>query len=127
MGTFRETLTEGNEGALHLGPERARVYFDLSPDDKDRYNADIRAISQGNNPTGAGAAGNRGAQNRVGNANLGQARHIKCYNCNGIEHIARNFTQPKRPKNSDYFKDKILVMQAQENRVVLDEEQCCFL
>ncbi|GJU78535.1 retrovirus-related pol polyprotein from transposon TNT 1-94 [Tanacetum coccineum] len=123
MGTFRETLTEGNEGALHLGPERARVYSDLSPDDKDRYNADIRAISQGNNPTGAGAAGNRGAQNRVGNANLGQARHIKCYNCNGIEHIARNFTQPKRPKNSDYFKDKILVMQAQENRVVLDEEQ----
>ncbi|GJZ89851.1 hypothetical protein Tco_0661778 [Tanacetum coccineum] len=35
----------GNEGALHLGPERARVYSDLSPDDKDRYNADIRAIN----------------------------------------------------------------------------------
>ncbi|GJX10843.1 hypothetical protein Tco_0200702 [Tanacetum coccineum] len=24
MGTFRETLSEGNEGALHLGPERPR-------------------------------------------------------------------------------------------------------
>ncbi|GKF90840.1 hypothetical protein Tco_0274541, partial [Tanacetum coccineum] len=35
MGTFRETLAEGNEGALHLGPERARVYSDLSPEDKD--------------------------------------------------------------------------------------------
>ncbi|GJZ04561.1 hypothetical protein Tco_0537836 [Tanacetum coccineum] len=45
MGTFRETLAEGNEGALHLGPERAQVYSDLSPEDKDRYNADIRATN----------------------------------------------------------------------------------
>ncbi|GJR26091.1 hypothetical protein Tco_1102323 [Tanacetum coccineum] len=45
MGTFRETLAEGNEGALHLGPERPRIYFDLSPEDKDRYNADIRATN----------------------------------------------------------------------------------
>ncbi|GJS43477.1 hypothetical protein Tco_0568520 [Tanacetum coccineum] len=29
------------------------------------------------------AAGYGGAQNRVGNANPGQARQIKCYNCNG--------------------------------------------
>ncbi|GJQ95136.1 hypothetical protein Tco_0006275 [Tanacetum coccineum] len=45
MGTFQETLAEGNEGALHLGPERPRVYSDLSPEDKDRYNADIRATN----------------------------------------------------------------------------------
>nr|GFC93618.1 retrovirus-related Pol polyprotein from transposon TNT 1-94 [Tanacetum cinerariifolium] len=37
MGTFRETLVEGEEGALHLGPERARVYSDLSPEDKERF------------------------------------------------------------------------------------------
>ncbi|GJX05279.1 hypothetical protein Tco_0191195 [Tanacetum coccineum] len=36
MGTFRETLAEGTEGALHLGPERPRVYSDLSPEDKER-------------------------------------------------------------------------------------------
>nr|GEU90504.1 hypothetical protein [Tanacetum cinerariifolium] len=36
IGTFKETLTEGEEGALHLGPERARVYSDLSPKDKER-------------------------------------------------------------------------------------------
>ncbi|GKC49959.1 hypothetical protein Tco_1072704 [Tanacetum coccineum] len=41
METFRETLAEGTEGALHLGPERPRVYSDLSPEDKERYNADI--------------------------------------------------------------------------------------
>ncbi|GJS40918.1 hypothetical protein Tco_0565961 [Tanacetum coccineum] len=43
--TSAETLAEGNEGALHLGPERARVYTDLSPEEKDRYNADIRATN----------------------------------------------------------------------------------
>nr|GEU90672.1 retrovirus-related Pol polyprotein from transposon TNT 1-94 [Tanacetum cinerariifolium] len=115
--------------AFHLGPERPRVYSDLSPEDKERYNADIQAINillqglpkdiytlinhytdakdiwdkvkmllkgseltkedresqlgQVNNARGSDVVGNLGAQNRVGNVNPGQARQIKCYNCNG--------------------------------------------
>nr|GFB10032.1 hypothetical protein [Tanacetum cinerariifolium] len=73
------------------------------------------------------APGYRGAQNRVGNANSGHARQIKCYNCNGIGHIARSYSQPKRPQNLEYFKDKMLLMQAQEHEVALDEEQLLFI
>ncbi|GKG03261.1 hypothetical protein Tco_0310897, partial [Tanacetum coccineum] len=68
-----------------------------------------------------------GAQNRAGNANAGQGKPIKCYNCNGLGDIARKYTQLKRPQNSDYFKGKMLVMQAQENGAVLDEEELLFL
>ncbi|GKG00759.1 retrovirus-related pol polyprotein from transposon TNT 1-94, partial [Tanacetum coccineum] len=82
---------------------------------------------QGNNARGAVAAGNGGVHYRVGNANPGQAKPIKCYNCNGIGDIARQCTHPKRPRNSEYFKDKMLLMQAQENGVVLDEEQLLFI
>ncbi|GJV91345.1 hypothetical protein Tco_1539158 [Tanacetum coccineum] len=82
---------------------------------------------QGNNARGAVAAGNRGVHNKVGIANPGQVKPIKCYKCNGIRHIARQCTHLKWPQNSEYFKDKILLMKAQENGVVLDEEQFLFI
>nr|GEX88309.1 hypothetical protein [Tanacetum cinerariifolium] len=34
---------------------------------------------------------------------------------------------PKQPQNSEYFKDNMLRMQAQKNRVALDEEQLLFI
>nr|GEY10419.1 hypothetical protein [Tanacetum cinerariifolium] len=80
-----------------------------------------------NQATGGGAGGYGGVQNRVGNVNPGQARPVKCYNCNGARHIARNCTQPKRPQNSEYYKDNMLLMLAQENEVALDAEQLLFL
>nr|GFA25764.1 integrase, catalytic region, zinc finger, CCHC-type, peptidase aspartic, catalytic [Tanacetum cinerariifolium] len=45
IGTLQETLAESTEGAPQFGPERPRVYFDLTLEEKDRYNADIRAIN----------------------------------------------------------------------------------
>nr|GEU56235.1 copia protein [Tanacetum cinerariifolium] len=45
MGTVLETLAESTEGAPQFGPERPRVYSDLSPEEKDRYNADIWATN----------------------------------------------------------------------------------
>ncbi|GKC70855.1 hypothetical protein Tco_1116738 [Tanacetum coccineum] len=42
IGKFKETLAEG---ALHLGPEQDRVFADLTPEEKDRYKANIRATN----------------------------------------------------------------------------------
>nr|GEU33860.1 copia protein [Tanacetum cinerariifolium] len=43
------------------------------------------------------------------------------------QHIARECPQPKRPPDSDYFKGKMMLMKAQDNGAVLDEEQLLFL
>nr|GEV44195.1 retrovirus-related Pol polyprotein from transposon TNT 1-94 [Tanacetum cinerariifolium] len=62
MGTLRETLTEGTEGALHLGPERPRSILTL------HLNRMI-GIKLTFSTRGGGAASYAGAHNRVGYAN----------------------------------------------------------
>ncbi|GJY15302.1 retrovirus-related pol polyprotein from transposon TNT 1-94 [Tanacetum coccineum] len=97
-------------------------------DVRGKYNANNQGRPfQRNNARGNVVAGNAGGQNRGGNVNPDQAKPIKCYNCNGLGHIARECPRPKRLQDSDYFKDKMLLMQAQENGAVLDEEQLLFL
>nr|GEX07313.1 hypothetical protein [Tanacetum cinerariifolium] len=243
MGTVRETLAESTEGAPQFGLERHRVYSDLTSEEKDRYNADIRAtniLRQGlpkdiytliNHYTDANdiwdnvkmllegfeltkedrefaklindmrnikmtmsklQLNSKFVNNMLPewgrfvtvvklNRGLRDSNYDKLYaylkqheihakenkmilerfsqhtvdplallsNVSNPQHyspsssassstqvpppladsrhIARNCTQPKRPQNSDYFKDKMLLMQAQENGVALDAEQLLFL
>ncbi|GKE29588.1 copia protein, partial [Tanacetum coccineum] len=58
---------------------------------------------------------NRGiATTSKGNFAGGQPRVVKCYNCQREVHMARQCTQPKRPRNAAWFKDKLMLAEAQE-------------
>ncbi|GJY52415.1 reverse transcriptase domain-containing protein [Tanacetum coccineum] len=62
-----------------------------------------------------------------GNNTSGQARVVKCYNCQGEGHMARQCTQPNRPRNTAWYKEKAMLAEAQEARQILDEDQITFL
>ncbi|GKD88518.1 hypothetical protein Tco_1364025, partial [Tanacetum coccineum] len=44
-----------------------------------------------------------------------------------LGHMARQCTQPKRPRNATWYKEKSMLAEAQEARQILDEEQLAFL
>ncbi|GKA89334.1 hypothetical protein Tco_0811146 [Tanacetum coccineum] len=55
-----------------------------------------------------------------------QRRQIHGYASNGLKSNA-TASWPKRPRNSAWFKDKLILIEAQESSQVLDEEQLSFL
>nr|GEY54622.1 hypothetical protein [Tanacetum cinerariifolium] len=58
---------------------------------------------------------------------LGKKRVIGCYNYKGEGHMSKQCTKPKRKRDAEWFKDKVLLVQAQANRQVLQEEELEFL
>ncbi|GJR56130.1 retrovirus-related pol polyprotein from transposon TNT 1-94 [Tanacetum coccineum] len=83
---------------------------------------------QGRQSQSFAGTGNRGiATTSRGNYAAGQPRVVKCYNCQGEGHMARQCTQPKRPRNVAWFKEKLMLAEAQEAGQILDEEQLAFL
>nr|GEX01298.1 hypothetical protein [Tanacetum cinerariifolium] len=62
-----------------------------------------------------------------GNNSSGQARVVKCYNCQGKGHMARQCPQPKRPRNASWYKEKAMLAKAQKAGQILEEEQLAFL
>ncbi|GJQ94212.1 retrovirus-related pol polyprotein from transposon TNT 1-94 [Tanacetum coccineum] len=72
--------------------------------------------------------GNKGkATSSGGNNARGHTRVVRCYNFQGEGHIARQCTQPKRPRNAAWFKEKAMLAEAQESGQILDAEQLAFL
>ncbi|GKA99820.1 integrase, catalytic region, zinc finger, CCHC-type containing protein [Tanacetum coccineum] len=57
------------------------------------------------------------------NGNTGtRGKKVICYNCKGEGHVARQCKEPKRKMDSQYFKDKALLIEAKEKGDVLDAE-----
>nr|GFC18442.1 hypothetical protein [Tanacetum cinerariifolium] len=67
------------------------------------------------------------ATSSEGNNASGQERVVKCYNCQGKGHMASQCTQPKRPRNATWYKDKAMLAEAQEVGQILDDEKLAFL
>ncbi|GJS79835.1 hypothetical protein Tco_0729716 [Tanacetum coccineum] len=57
----------------------------------------------------------------------GQEKVVHCYNYQEEGRMARQCTKPKKIRNSAWFKEKMLLAEALESKVVLDEEQMAFL
>nr|GEZ63917.1 hypothetical protein [Tanacetum cinerariifolium] len=57
----------------------------------------------------------------------GKQRVIVCYNCKGEGHMSKKCTKPKRKRDAEWFKDKVLLVQPQANGQFLQEEELEFL
>ncbi|GJT21736.1 retrovirus-related pol polyprotein from transposon TNT 1-94 [Tanacetum coccineum] len=77
--------------------------------------------------TNNGARPNTTTRGTTGSVVGGQGRVVKCYNCQEEGHYARQCTKPKRPKNSAWFKKKLMLTKALELGAYLDPEQLAFL
>ncbi|GJS58823.1 hypothetical protein Tco_0653607 [Tanacetum coccineum] len=60
-------------------------------------------------------------------SNSGKQRTVICYIYKGEGHMSKQCTKPKWKKDDSWFKDKVLLVQAQANGQILHEEDLAFL
>ncbi|GKB47166.1 integrase, catalytic region, zinc finger, CCHC-type containing protein [Tanacetum coccineum] len=60
-------------------------------------------------------------------SNSGKQMTVICYNCKGEGHMSKQCTKPKRKQDDSWFKDKVLLVQAQASGQILHEEELTFL
>ncbi|GJR98148.1 retrovirus-related pol polyprotein from transposon TNT 1-94 [Tanacetum coccineum] len=59
--------------------------------------------------------------------NSGKQRIVTCYNYKGEGHMSKQCTKPRRKRDDSWFKDKVLLVQAQASGQILHEEELAFL
>ncbi|GKG01830.1 hypothetical protein Tco_0306535, partial [Tanacetum coccineum] len=60
-------------------------------------------------------------------SNSGKQRMVIFYNCKGEGYMSRQCTKPKRKRDDSWFKEKVLLVQAQAHSQILNEEELAFL
>ncbi|GJU68560.1 hypothetical protein Tco_1254819 [Tanacetum coccineum] len=60
-------------------------------------------------------------------SNLRKQRTVICYNYKGEGHMSKQCTKPKRKQDDSWFKEKVLLVQAQAHGQILNKEELAFL
>ncbi|GKC19560.1 hypothetical protein Tco_1021710 [Tanacetum coccineum] len=60
-------------------------------------------------------------------SNFGKQMTLICYNYKGECYMSKQCTKPKRKRDDTWFKDKVLLVQAQASGQILHEEELAFL
>nr|GEZ66084.1 hypothetical protein [Tanacetum cinerariifolium] len=121
METVREPLAEGTKRAPHLGlPKDIYTLINHYTDAKDIWD-NVNMLMEGSELTKE----DRESQlvDKIEVRGLIHEVEVQL----GMGEFRKELENANPGQNSDYYKDKMLLMQAQENGVALDEEQLLFL
>nr|GEV45592.1 ribonuclease H-like domain-containing protein [Tanacetum cinerariifolium] len=103
-----------------LEKDLTKKYVELSAIEKIQADCDLKATSiilQGTRANALGTGGNYSGQQRV----------MNCFNYHGECHMARQCPKPKRKRYATWFREKVLLVEAQGNCKVLNDEELEFL
>nr|GEW66654.1 hypothetical protein [Tanacetum cinerariifolium] len=75
------------------------------------------------NVSNAGTKGNQG----YGKKTDMNGKKVICYKCRSEGHVARECKEPKRAKDTKYYKDKMMLSDAKDRGVILDAKAKAFL
>ncbi|GKA46607.1 hypothetical protein Tco_0739490, partial [Tanacetum coccineum] len=92
----------------------AQQYY--SPPTQQQFYQALRYAGSGVRGNAAGTRVNRNVETITAN----QEKVVRCYNYQGEGHMARHCTKPKRPKNSEGFKEKMCVRNAEQPPFIND-------
>ncbi|GJX58908.1 hypothetical protein Tco_0290298 [Tanacetum coccineum] len=67
--------------------------------------------------------GNVVAARAEGNGNGNNENQVRCYNCRGIGHLARNYTVRPRRRDAAYLQTRLLITQKEEIGIQLQAEE----
>nr|GEV58758.1 hypothetical protein [Tanacetum cinerariifolium] len=126
MGQDRQMQMVGGNGGNQF-----RQYVGQNAGNLNGYNA---VQNVGNQVAQNPRVQNDGIQNQIGNGNLVAVRaegnaaghngnQIRCYNCRGVEHFARECTVRPRRMDAAYLQTQLLIAQKEEARIQLQAEE----
>ncbi|GJZ84541.1 retrovirus-related pol polyprotein from transposon TNT 1-94 [Tanacetum coccineum] len=87
----------------------------------------IQPLQGRQNSYAAGTSGTRANTSGTEGNYSSQQRVIECFNYQGEGHMARQCPKPKRKRDATWFRDKVLLVEAQGNGKFLNEEELEFL